>query len=66
MLKHGWISLNVLVMPENAWINCFDCVKFLNMPRYKYSNITVIVTVIILEFLSAWFVYPSALTRVRT
>ena len=38
------------------------------MPRDSYNKIITIVTVIMLEFLSAWFEHPGALllTRVRT
>ena len=48
--------------------------KVLNMLQYSYNNIIIIVTVIILEFLSARFVHPGAgqltnlffLTAIRT
>ena len=47
---------------ENFWISFSDCAIVLIMPRYGYNNIIIIVTnVIILEFLSAWFVHPCTL-----
>ena len=67
MPEHGWILLNV---PEYAWkcLNklwlwlCFDYVRVLNMLRYSYTNIIIIiVNVVILKFLSARFVHPDAL-----
>ena len=48
-------------MHENAWVNCFDCVMFLNVPWYSYNDIIIIATdVIIFEFLYARFVHPGA------
>ena len=59
--------------PENAWINCSNYAKILSMPRYCYNGIVTIVTVIILEFLSAQFEHPDvlllfylSLTKIRT
>ena len=50
-----------------------DYARIVNMPRYSYNKIITIVTVIMLEFLSARFEHPDALllfylflTRVRT
>ena len=70
MPEHGRIFLNVA---ENTWTNCSDYSSFFTMLWYSYNNIIVIVTnVVILEFLSAWFIHPDALlpfylflTRVR-
>ena len=51
-----------LNMSENAWIKCSDYAEALNMPRYSYNNIIIIVIkVIILEFLHARFANPGAL-----
>ena len=50
MSEHGRMSLN---MPENVSINCSDYARVLNMAQHSYNNIIIIVTVIILEFLSA-------------
>ena len=76
MPQCGSISLNT---PEdgciaeclNAWINCSDYARVLNMPWYGYNII--VTNVITLEFLSARFVHPGALLpfylflkRVRT
>ena len=54
-------------------MNSFDYGRVLNMSRYKYNNVIIIVNVIILEFLSARFIRPGDLlpiyhflTRVRT
>ena len=58
MPKYALISLS---MPEHAWINCYEYAKVLNMPRYSYNNIMVIVTIILLEFLSAQFIHPGTL-----
>ena len=45
-------------MPEN----CSDYARVFNMPQYSYNNIIIIVTnVIMLEFLSVWFIHPGAL-----
>ena len=50
-----------------------DYARIVNMPRYSYHKIITIVTVIMLEFLSARFEHPGSLllfylflTRVRT
>ena len=64
MAEYCWMSLN---MPEKTvlWV--------LNMPWYSYENIITVNNVIILEFLSVQFAYPSTLllfhiflTQVRT
>ena len=55
------MSLN---MPEKAWINCSDYARVLNMLQYSYNNIIIIINVtnvIMLEFLSAQFVYSGPL-----
>ena len=31
-----------LSMPENAWINCPDYARVLNMPQYSYNNIIIV------------------------
>ena len=58
MADYCWISLNI---SENAWMNCSDYVRVLNMLWYSYNKIIIIVTVIILEFLCAGFLYPGTL-----
>ena len=70
MPGQGWIMVNV---PEYAWINCFDYARVINMLRYSYNHIIIIVTSIrnirniiinmryILEIFSVQFVYPGAL-----
>ena len=70
MFENSWMSLN---MPKNAWKNCSNYARVLNMPWCRYNSIIIIVTGIILEFLSARFVHLGALlpfylflTRVRT
>ena len=53
MLEHGWILMNVLEcmnIAEYARINYSDYGRVLNMPRYRYIDVT---KVIRLEFLSA-------------
>ena len=61
MPENGWVSLN---MAESAWINSSDYTGVLNMLWYSYNNIVIIVTnVIILEFLSAWFVHSGFLSQ---
>ena len=46
-------------MFENTWINRSDYARVLNMRRYSYDDILIIVTnSIILEFLHAQFVHP--------
>ena len=55
-------ALMFLDVPENAWTNCSDYARVLNMPQYSYNNIVIIVAnVIILEFLSARFVHRGVL-----
>ena len=61
MAEYCCMSLN---MPENAWINCSDYARVLNMPQYCYNNIIIIVTNIMLEFLSSRFIHPGALLRI--
>ena len=57
MAEYSWMALTV---PENAWINCSDYARILNMLRCSYNNIIIVVTnVIMLEFLSARFVDPG-------
>ena len=46
-------------MPEHGRINCYEYAKVLNMPRHSYNNIMIIVTIILLEFLSAQFIHPG-------
>ena len=59
MAEYFWVTLR---MPENVWINCSDYARVLDMLRYSYNNIIIIVTnVIILEFVSTRFVHPGAL-----
>ena len=58
MSEHGWILLNV---HEHDRTNWFDYASVLNMLRYNYSNSTIVVKVIILQFLSAGFVHPGTL-----
>ena len=61
--QYTWTWLNIADCPwiylQNAWINCSDYARVLNIPRYSYNNIIIIVT--LLEFLSAQFVHPGAL-----
>ena len=74
MPKLGSILLNGPNMPENAWINCSDHASVLNMPRYSYNNIIIIVSnAIIVESLTGQYVHLGALlpfylflTRVKT
>ena len=59
MAEYCWMSLN---MHENVWINCSGYTKVLNMPRYSYNSIIIIVTnIIMLELSSARFLHPVAL-----
>ena len=44
MPGHGWIMVNV---PEYAWINCFDYARVINMLRYSYNHIIIIVTIVL-------------------
>ena len=68
-MPHDLKSSQIIII-----ISGFEYTTVLNMPRYGYNNVIIIVTnVIILEFLSAVFVYldtpqvtTSSLTRVRT
>ena len=60
MCEQGWILMNFLNMPENARIKCSDYIKALNMPQYIFNN-TIIITVIITEFLSPQFLHSGAL-----
>ena len=72
-LENVWInyfdSARVLTLPIilDIWkgfeyASDIKCARVLNMPRYSYNNIIIDITnVIILEFLSAWFVTPGAL-----
>ena len=70
--EHDWILLNV---PKYAWkyldklfwlCQCsryasgIKCARVLNMLLYSYNNIIIVINVIILEFLSAQFVYLGA------
>ena len=64
--QYAWTWLNIADCPwiylQNAWINCSDYARVLNISRYSYNNIIIIVTNdILLEFLSAQFVHPGAL-----
>ena len=52
------MSLN---MPENVRIICSDYARVLNIWQYSYSNIIIVVTNVIIEFLYARFVRPGAL-----
>ena len=61
MAEYCCMSLN---MPENAWINCSDYARVLDMPQYSYNNIIIVTNVIVLEFLSARFIHPHALLRI--
>ena len=54
-------TLMSLSMPENAWINCSEYARVLNISQYSYNGIIVVPNVIVLEFLSARFVHPVAL-----
>ena len=38
MPEHDRILLNVPEYAENAWINCSDYARVLNMPQYSYNN----------------------------
>ena len=59
MPEHGWILLNIF---EFVWLNISEHSGVLNMRRYSYNNIIIIVAnIIVLDFLSAWFIYPVAL-----
>ena len=42
------------------YVSSITYARFLNMLGYSYNNIIIVTNVIILEFLSAWFVYPGA------
>ena len=55
MTEYHRMSLN---MAENAWINYSYYVRVLNMPRYIYNNIIIIVTnvIILLKFLKTSYV----------
>ena len=72
--QYAWPWRNIAECPEHDWINLPDFASALIMPRYSYSNTTIIVIdVIILGFLPAGFVHPGtllpfylSLTRVRT
>ena len=44
MLGHGWIMVNV---PEYVWINCFHYARVINMLRYSYNHIIIIVTIVL-------------------
>ena len=59
MPDHGWILLNV---PEYAKTSCSDYARVLNIPRYCYNNIIIVVTnVIITRILvcSIFILYPD-------
>ena len=59
MAAYCWMSLN---MSENTLINCSDYSRVLNMPQYSYNNIIIVATnVVMLEFLSTWFVHRGTL-----
>ena len=67
MPEYASVCLNIaeysgssLNMPENAWINCFDYARVLNILRSSYDNI-ILSNVIILEFFSARFIHVVAL-----
>ena len=53
--------LRFLNMPENTLINCSVYARVLNVPLYSYNNITIVINVTILTFLSAGFVHPGSL-----
>ena len=58
MAEYCWMFPN---MSENASRNCSDYTRILNMLRYSYDNIIIIVTnVIILGFLSELWKYLKA------
>ena len=57
MAEYCWMSRN---MSENVWINCSDYARVLNIPRYSYNIIINVANIIMLEFLSTWFVHPGA------
>ena len=48
-------------MPENDWINCSDYASVLDMPNIVLITLSLLYNVIILEFLSAWFVHLGTL-----
>ena len=48
-----------LNMPENAWINCFDYARLLNMPGFSYNSIIIVTNVIMLKSLSTQFIQPG-------
>ena len=59
MPEHGWILLNIF---EFVLLNVSEHFGVLNMRRYSYNNIIIIVAnIIMLAFLSVWFIYPVAL-----
>ena len=61
--EYASISLNMHKYPWN-WINCSDYARVLNMPRYSYNNIIIIIiatNAIMLEFSSAQFIHVGAL-----
>ena len=67
-----WFSKRAGEVPPPSCVPA-DYARIVNMPRYSYNKIITIVTVIMLEFLSARFEHPDALllfylflTRVRT
>ena len=54
-----FLILNIWQGSEYA--SAIKYARFLNMPWYSYDNIIIIViNVIVLEFLSAWFVHTAA------
>ena len=57
MAEYCSMALN---MPENAWINYSNYARVLSMLWYSYNNI-IVTNVIMLEFLYAQFIHPSAL-----
>ena len=66
-LNNAWICRNIhqyvwtpLNMPENAWMNSSDYARVLSILLY-INNISILATVIILEFLSARFIHLVSL-----
>ena len=56
--EYCWMSLD---MPENAWINCSGYSRVLNVPWFSYNMMIIVTNVIMLQFLSAQFIYTGAL-----
>ena len=67
MVEYCWMFLN---MPENAKTSCSDYARVLNIPRYSYNNIIIVVTNVIITDLiklhlirltGFWIKYASCL-----